>query len=292
MHVDPHWPRAAHWLQDASGSDVRILGVPINRSITPGHCDEAPKALRDALLAFSVFGGGQDLRELAVTDFGDLDAGLEPTAYDQPVADFLRDGQKSLNILIGGDNGLTRPGVLGLGVPITEVGLITIDAHFDLRTTANGLHNGNPIRALLEQGMPGGHISQIGIADFANSPDYAKVARDAEIHVVFNHPSDHINMADQFQYALDRLSRSTSAIYVDIDLDTIDRAFVPGCPGARPGGCTPADIYRIAAMAGGSERVRAVDIVEFDPSTDINRQTAMVAAGTLLHLLRGAMHRR
>src|SRR6185437_8510616 len=49
-------------------------------------------------------------------------------------------------------------------VTLGRVGLITFDAHFDLRDTDLGLNNGNPVQALLEDGLPGANIGQIGLA--------------------------------------------------------------------------------------------------------------------------------
>ena len=41
----------------------------------------------------------------------------------------------ALTLLVGGNNAVTRPGVHALGLPLDQVGLITLDAHFDLRDT-------------------------------------------------------------------------------------------------------------------------------------------------------------
>ena len=76
----------------------------------------------------------------------------------------------------GGNNAVTRPAVHALGLPLERVGLITLDAHFDLRDTSEGLGNGNPVRALREDGLHGRNIAQVGIAPFANS---AAMHRDA-----------------------------------------------------------------------------------------------------------------
>ena len=61
-----------------------------------------------------------------------------------------------LTLLVGGNNAVTRPGVHALGLPLDKVGLITLDAHFDMRDTSAGPGNGNPVRALREDGLPGG----------------------------------------------------------------------------------------------------------------------------------------
>ena len=70
----------------------------------------------------------------------------------------------ALTLLVGGNNAVTRPGVLGLGLPLSKVGLITLDAHFDMRDLDSGLSNGNPVRALTGDGLPGANIAQVGLA--------------------------------------------------------------------------------------------------------------------------------
>src|SRR5205085_5919581 len=75
----------------------------------------------------------------------------------------------ALTLLAGGNNAITRPAVLGLGGGLDEIGLITLDAHFDMRDLDKGLSNGNPVRALIEDGLPGANIAQVGLAPFANS---------------------------------------------------------------------------------------------------------------------------
>ena len=46
---------------------------------------------------------------------------------------------------------------------------MTLDAHLDLRDLEGGQTNSNPIRGLLEDGLPGHNIVQIGIQAFVNS---------------------------------------------------------------------------------------------------------------------------
>src|SRR5690606_14031193 len=81
-----------------------------------------------------------------------------------------------LVIALGGDNSLTYP----VGRGAAADGLITIDAHFDLR---DGVSNGSPVRRLVQDAPEGERIDparivQIGIADFANSAAYARRAAD------------------------------------------------------------------------------------------------------------------
>jgi arginase family enzyme len=76
-------------------------------------------------------------------------------------------------------------------------------------------------------------------------------------------------------------------LYVDLDVDVVDRAFVPGCPGARPGGLLPGELLEAAVEAGRHPSVRAIDIVEVDATADPTGVTVDLAAMCLLSVAAG-----
>src|SRR6476646_7743337 len=153
---------------------VGLVGAPLAAgSVTPGRCDLAPAMLRQTSRRIGRY-DVETRRELStrITDRGDVEiAGLSIEEATGPIIDAVRvcSALHQLTLLIGGNNAVTRPGVRGLGLPLEKVGLITLDAHFDMRDTDDGLSNGNPVRALIDDGMAGANIAQVGLASFANS---------------------------------------------------------------------------------------------------------------------------
>src|SRR5206468_7106825 len=179
------WPNLSELVSsDHGGAPVGLVGAPLAAgSVTPGRCDLAPKLLRETLRRI----GRYDIetqRELStrVLDRGDVD--VDGLTIEQATP-LLRQAvtasvtQHALTLLVGGNNAVTRPAVLGLGVALDRVGLITIDAHLDMRDLNTGLGNGNPVRALIEDGLPGRNIAQVGLAPFANSRQMHEDARAA-----------------------------------------------------------------------------------------------------------------
>src|SRR5262249_59404583 len=138
------------------------------------------------------------------------------------------------------------------------------DGHLDLRHLDDGLTNGNPVRALLADGLPGSQIVQIGIQSFSNSRAYATVARDAKINVITREQVRARGIVKTVRGALDQLAPRVDAIYVDLDLDVLDRAYAPASPGSRPGGLTALELRIAARICGNHPKVRAVDLVEVD----------------------------
>jgi formiminoglutamase len=271
--------------------EVALLGAPVEAgSVTPGRCDLAPEIVRRAMRRLSTY-DVETGREIAtpIHDAGDVAvAGIMPAIAFEPIRDAAAAcvAAHGLTLLLGGNNAVTRPAAHALGVPLDRVGLITLDAHFDLRETEGGPMNGNPVRCLLEDGLPGWNICQIGLAPFANTAKMHRDAGAAGIGV--------FTIADCKARGIDAvldevLARQAhrEALIVDFDIDVIDRGQCPGAPGARPGGM-PAEMFFAAARRLAAEpRVKLVDLTEFDPSLDVADITALTAARWVCEVLAG-----
>lgn len=295
---DPKWPRASHWLAQRREGPIAlsVLGIPMNSSITPGQCDLAPAAIRDALDRYSLYDpdAGIDLASLAVADLGDVTL---PGASAEEIFFRIVQGIKkaaansSAVAVFGGDNAITYPAMHALNLPFARCGLLTLDAHHDVRDLEGGLTAGNPIRALLRAGLPGTNIIQIGLQPFTNSPAYAEVAREAGITVCTAGEVYRRGIDAAVSDALELLAAKTDAIYVDLDMDVLDRAFAPACAGSRPGGLQPWMLRRGAHLCGAHPSVRIIDIVEIDPPKDVADCTVLAAASFFLAFASGVAAR-
>ena len=274
---------------------VGLLGAPMAAgSVTAGRCDLAPDAVRAVLKRFSTYDveTGAEL-DLSIRDRGDAAVeGLSPAEGFAPIRDAVAaaSAEHRLTLLVGGNNAVTRPAAHGLGVPLDKVGLITIDAHFDLRDTDQGPMNGNPIRCLLEDGLPGWNICQIGLAPFANTAKMHRDAAAAGIGIFTIADCKARGIGAVLDEALARLAHR-DVLMVDFDIDVIDRGQCPGAPGARPGGM-PADMFFAAARRLAAEpKVSLVDLTEFDPSLDAADTTALTAGRWVCEILAGFARR-
>ena len=231
------------------------------------------------LRRFSTYDGERDvdLEGLAVRDLGDLPiADLGPAdaiaAVDAAVRELPAD---PVAVFLGGDNVVTAPIVAAHpAAPLARTGVLTFDAHHDVRTYDEVPSNGAPIRWLLDQGLPGDQVVQIGIHGHANSRAYRRFCDDHGIRVVTVAEVERRGIEAVVAEALDDLAGRTDAIHVDLDIDVLDRSFVPGCPGARPGGLTPRQLTAAAHRCGAHPAVRSLDLVEVDPAADVADLTA------------------
>ena len=284
------WKSIADLFTDRA-APVALLGAPMEAgSVTPGRCDLAPETVRRTLRRFSTYDleTGEEI-QTGVRDLGDVDVrGISPADGFGPIVEAVRGAvaDHELTLLVGGNNAVTRPAAHGLALPLERVGLITIDAHFDMRETDGGPMNGNPIRCLLEDGLPGRNLVQIGLAPFANTAKMHEdvMAAGAGTVTLSECLEDGIFLV--LDDALERLAH-VEAIIVDFDIDVIDRAQCPGAPGARPGGMPARMFFDAARYLASDPRVKLVDLTEFDPSLDVGDTTALTAARWVCEVLAG-----
>lgn len=269
------WPRARDWLAGGSkdGDALVVAGVPLTAgAVTPAGYEQGPAAVRARLAKLSTWHGEWRiaLEDVPVRDLGDS---VVPPALSAP-----------LTVLIGGHNAVTWHALRGEA--LSDWGLLTLDAHHDVRPyKAGAVGNGSPVRALIDAGLPGANVVQVGIHGFSNSRAHREWCESQGIQVLG--PD---RMAD-VPALLEDLASRCGNIYVDIDLDVLDRAFAPACPGARPGGTSPRLLLDAAFAAGAHSQVRAVDIVELDPLADVAHITTDTAALALLNVAAGYVAR-
>jgi formiminoglutamase len=230
---------------------------------------------------------GVDLSLLRAIDLGDVD---EPDGADgeHRVSEALKgvlDDHRLLMVL-GGDNSITYSALRGLaGDRLGEWGLVTVDAHHDLR---DGTTNGSPVRQLVEAGVRGANIAQVGIADFANSAAYTARADEYGITVITRGELRTIRPTEAAARALAIAGRDGRPVYVDLDVDVCDRATAPGCPASVPGGISADELRQLAFAFGRDPRVRAIDITEVDTLADApDGRTVRLAALLVLEAAAG-----
>ena len=299
---------AREWLEhggarSGDGVALAVLGAPLARaSISPSRAQLTPAAFRAGLTRFSTFDGDHavDLDELAVLDLGDVegDAGDDDASAAHArvqAAVAAACARAPVVVVIGGDNSVTRPAMCGLagGDLVEDWGLLTFDAHHDVRPPVDGPRNGTPVRDLIELGLPGERVAQIGIHGFANAAGHARWARDRGVHVRRAAEVRSSGMPRVLDEVLDVLDRQgVRRLYVDIDMDVLDRAFAPACPASMPGGLDPAQLQEAAHLLGADPRVRGVDLTEVDAAADIAGATVRCMGSVFLAFCAGLVQRR
>lgn len=285
---DPNWPRANSLLKSAK-TELAIIGVPASATaLSPTSAHLTPAAIRAALIKYSTFAGSTttELQTSGITDLGDV-VSPDHAHGEARVAEAVSGLLQTYKILLalGGDNSITYSVAAGLFPDLSKIGLITFDAHHDLR---DGVSNGSPIWRLIQAGLPGENIVQIGLSDFANSGPYDKRAKDAGITTIHRSELRERKMSDVVAQALEIAGAGGREIYVDIDVDVCDRSVAPACPASVPGGISADELRQAANLVAQDSRVRAIDITEIDVVSDAaDGRTVRLAALLVLEIAAG-----
>jgi len=323
---DPLWPRTGGWPEPArrpgaerggsgephAGDEPRrpaltVIGVPTSRtSLSATNAHETPAAIRDALRRYSSHvvqavepdARGDEIEVvldevLSIGDAGDV-ADPDSETGEQTAANVIAElaGAADLVVALGGDNACTVPAALGIARAhggLEQAGLITLDAHHDLR---DGRSNGSPVLRLIEHGLDPKRIVQIGIADFANSRAYRHRAKDLGITIIHRDEFFERPIAQIAAEALEIAGAGGGPIHVDLDVDVCDRSVAPGCPASVPGGLQAHELRRIARLLASDGRVRGLDIAEVDATADTpDGRTVRLAALLVLEAAAGLAQR-
>lgn len=302
LSQDPLWPRAGAWPAFDGAADAVLLGVPTWRtSLSPTGAHATPAAIREALPRYGTTLMGPpavDLDEvLRIADAGDV-TDPDGSAGEARVISRVRElvDAAKLVIALGGDNSLTYPVALGA----EATGLITFDAHFDLR---DGVSNGTPVRRLVEDVPAASPLStsridptrivQIGIADFANSAAYARRAAEWGIRVITLDELRRRGIDDVVAEAVEVAGAGADPrVHLDIDVDVCDRSVAPGCPASVPGGLQAWELRALTRAVATDARVVSADLAEVDATADADdARTVRLAALCVLELLAGLASR-
>jgi arginase len=261
---------------------VTLLGVPYDGSSSFQRGAAAgPAAIRAALASGSSNSANEDGRDVSplLGDAGDL--ALSGVTDPRPiiearVGDLLAAGARPL--LLGGDHSITWPIVRAVRRHASRLTILHLDAHPDLYHALDGDpgSHGSPFARIMEERLAD-RLIQCGIRTLnAHQRDQAR-RFGVEIHP----------MRDGLEAMLAAARRLQGPVYLSVDLDALDPAFVPGISHPEPGGLSTREALTIIqAIPRGC--LIAADIVELNPVNDLRDLTARVA-GKLVKEIVGRM---
>jgi agmatinase len=256
-------------VQNDARPRVRLIGLPTDRhsSFLSGAA-AGPAAIRAALASDHGNDAAENGVELGgdvgIEDIGDLDlaeAADEVATIGAAVRAAVEAG--AVPISLGGDHMVTYPIVAALAAVHGPLNILHFDAHPDLYDDYGGdpLSHASPFARIMEAGHAR-RLVQFGI-------------RTLNRHCREQAERFGVEIFEMRGFRPELVPIPEAPLYVSIDLDGFDPAFAPGVAHHEPGGPSVREflsvLQRVPALVG-------ADIVELNPSRDVNGITATLAA--------------
>ena len=289
----PDDPRCGHFITRPTERPAHvILGFGSDEGVRrnggrPGAA-LAPEAIRKAFYKLTPDPTCFEAHTQVLSDT--LDAGDIPCtgrleedqeALGREVAKWLKQGVRP--IILGGGHETAYGHFLGYAEANQAVHIINMDAHADVRPLKNGqAHSGSPFRQAIEH--PGGWCSSYavyGLARWSTAKAHLGYLEDNKMQYGWDDEVTHESIDGLFEQA-------PGSSMVTLDMDVINSAEAPGVSAPAVRGIPLTTVLHACFRAGQSTAVRSFDIVEVNPTVDIDQRTSKAAALCVWHFLRGS----
>jgi formiminoglutamase len=288
------WHQCVTPLAEEQTPGIALLGVETDEGVRRNHgragAAAGPDAIRRALAnqAYHLDRPVYDAGTLCCKD-GDLEALQAEQAIQ--VQQFLDSGHFPL--LLGGGHEIAFGSFLGLQQHLAStgqdgpIGIINLDAHFDLRRAEHAT-SGTPFLQMAEhcQGRNMSfHYCCLGLSEVANTA--ALFAEADRLGVLYCKDEELASwQLPLIEQRLAEFLQPCQAIYLSIDLDVLSSATVPGVSAPASRGVSLAVLEQLLTFIrrAAADRLKIADIAEYNPKYDIDDRSAKVAA-RLCHLL-------
>ncbi|MFJ7953205.1 formimidoylglutamase [Lysinibacillus sp. NPDC096418] len=237
-----------------------------------------PNALREALSSLPwTFQDGQQ-----VVDVGNilcLNHALEEAQQELgEIVGILRNKNVKC-IVLGGGHETLYGHYLGVRTSLqkdAKIGIINIDAHFDLRSYDVEPSSGTMFRQILEQD-PNTDYFVLGIQRYGNTNELFEKARELNVKYVLEDDLTTENHA-QIMHQLQQFMDSHDYILLTLCMDVLNAAYAPGVSAPSPFGLEPTTVRAIIQKVTSHPHTHSFDICEVNPSLDENGRTVKLGA--------------
>ena len=257
-------------------ADYVVIGIPYDRTSTYRSGSKfGPAAIREASLNIETYSlrTNIDVEDLKIYDAGDLNVidNMEETLkrIKLSVEDVVNSGK--IPILIGGEHTLTYAAIQAMG---SNIGLISFDAHADLRNEYMGLHVSHTtfMRRIVEHtGQK--RILEVGVR--ALCKEEVRYANEKNMTMITTQRLRDLGperAAELIRARIQEFERT----YVTIDMDVLDPAFAPAVGSPEGDGICPNMLMTILNSIC-DERTAGIDLVEVAPQYDTGTTAAQAA---------------
>lgn len=294
--ISPNKPEPQYWHQAIQTVDLKkglpvlprpdivFLGYACDEGVRRnlgrvGAC-EGPKLIRSKLGKLAYHQHSKNVMDLGDITCPDNDMEASQDTLADVISQLVR--QQVFPILMGGGHDIAYGHFKGLweatqATSSLKIGIINLDAHFDLRPIESKANSGTPFLQILENCPRDVEYFAIGIQSASNAPELFEIARKHQVQYLLSHECAEGLIAETFQKLAPFVQRN-DYIYLSIDLDGFSSAYAPGVSAPSPLGFSPSFALMLIQYLFQSGKVVSCDLAELNPALDIDQSTANLAA--------------
>ena len=278
-HISVHTPDLP--IKDLDQHQLAILGVPEDRNGFIKGSSHAPDAVRDKLYQLARINRG-----LKIYDLGNLRTGGSINDTYFALRDVILELKERgiISLILGGSQDLSRGVFLALEKQEKLHHVLTIDSMLDFSGSAESMHSRNYLNQLLQPDYRE-HFS------FTNLGHQAYFITETQLDQLEKSYLESIRLG----VARSNLQKAEPLIrdseFITIDLGAVRHSDAPGASIPSPNGFYGDELCQISRYAGLSEQVETIGFFEFDPTRDVNGQTAHITAQAAWYFMDGLAHR-
>jgi guanidinopropionase len=296
----------------SSEVDVGLCGVPFDLGLNHRTgARHGPAGVREASRLIRRVHPVSGIRPFEICNVADIgDAPINPMSKDVSIAQIQAFFEEVRNagvvpIAVGGDHTIPLPIVRALADGRTgcgPVGILHFDAHADTLDQLCGdkINHATFMRRGVEEGLiDPKRVVQLGLRGSRFTPDDIAYGYDAGFRIVTMDEYEDLGRAEVIRQIAETLDGPDGAgadapVYVSLDIDGLDPAYLPGTGVPEIGGLIPRDVQVILRSLQGRRLVGA-DISEVSPCYDPTGITCVTVANLMFELLcviADSVHRR
>lgn len=260
-----------------NNKNISIIGIPFdeNSSYKKGPA-QAPKLIKESLYSHSsnmYTESGTNLNKIKNWSFKEEIKFNSNTDFFKEIETNIESllNQDDKVISLGGDHSITYPIISAFSKKYKDLTILHFDAHPDLYDELDGnkFSHASPFARIMENQLSQ-RLIQVGIRTLTEHQKEQAEKFNVEIIDMKN-----INKFKELKIE--------GNLYISFDLDCLDPAFAPGVSHFEPGGMSTREVLSIIQEL--DVNLVGADIVEYNPTNDINGMTSMVSSKILKELL-------
>ena len=263
--------------------DIAILGVHEGRrSVDNPGCSQGPDPIRRQL--YKLFAGEYKPR---IADLGNIRQGHEVKdtyyALTSVISNLVE--RNVLPIILGGGQDLSYANYRAYESLGRVINILAIDPKFDLGATDQELHSQSYLnKIILHQPNFLFNYTNLGYQSYFVDPGSISLMKNLYFDIY------RLGKIRENMEEAEPLTRNADMITFDIS--SVRHSDAPGTKHSSPNGFYGEEVCRIMRYAGLSDKLSSIGFYEYNPSLDINDQTAKLIAQMIWYFVEGYYNRK